>query len=126
MCPQFILSDNGTEFKNQIFDKVMEDLGIERIFSAPYHPQSNGKLETFHKFLKPTLKKMCADDQDNWDDYVEQVLGTYRGVPNLPTGESPFFLVYGRDGKLTSASTTSTTHPIPRQSRFRIIMPRPT
>ena len=97
MCPQFILSDNGTEFKNQIFDKVTKDLGIEKIFSAPYHPQSNGKLETFHKFLKPTLKKMCADDQDNWDDYVEQVLGTYRGVPNLTTGESPFFLVYGRD-----------------------------
>ena len=40
---------------------------------------------------------MCADDQDNWDDYVEQVLGTYRGVPNRTTGESPFFLVYGRD-----------------------------
>ena len=88
MCPRFILSDNGTEFKNQIFNKVTKDLGIERIFSAPYHPQSNGKLETFHKFLKPTL----------WDDYVKQVLGTYRGVPNLTTGESPFFLVYGRDG----------------------------
>ena len=41
---------------------------------------------------------MCAEDQDNWDNYVEQVLGTYRGVPNLTTGESPFFLVYGRDG----------------------------
>ena len=75
MCPQFILSDNGTEFKNQIFNKVTKDLGIKRIFSAPYHPQSNGKLETFHKFLKPTLKKMCTEDQDNWDDYVEQVLG---------------------------------------------------
>ena len=41
---------------------------------------------------------MCAEDQDNWDDYIKQVLGTYRGVPNLTTGESPFFLVYGRDG----------------------------
>ena len=97
LCPWFILSDNGMEFKNQTFDRVTKDLGIERIFSALYHPQSNGKLETFHKFLKPTLKKMCAEDQDNWEDYVEQVLGTYRGVPNLTTGESPFFLVYGRD-----------------------------
>ena len=93
MCTWFILSDNGTEF-----NKVTKDLGIERIFSAPYHPQSNGKLETFHKFLKPTLKKMCADNQDNWDEYMEQVLGMYRGVPNRTTGESPFFLVYGRDG----------------------------
>ena len=41
---------------------------------------------------------MCAEDQDNWDDYVKQVLGTYRRVPNLTTGESPFFLVYRRDG----------------------------
>ena len=98
LCPRFILSDNGMEFKNQTFDRVMKELGIERIFSAPYHPQSNRKLETFHKFLKPTLKKMCAEDQDNWDDYVKQVLGTYRGVPNLTTGESPFFLVYRRDG----------------------------
>ena len=98
LCPWFILSDNGTEFKNQTFDRVIKYLGIERIFSAPYHPQSNGKLETFHRFLKPTLNKMCAEDQDNWDDYVEQVLGMYRGVPNLTTGESPFFLVYGRDG----------------------------
>ena len=97
LCPWFILLDNGMEFKNQTFDGVTKDLSIERIFSAPYQPQSNEKLETFHKFLKPTLKKMCAEDQDNWDDYVKQILGTYR-VPNLTTGESPFFLVYGKDG----------------------------
>ena len=53
LCPQFILSDNGTEFKNQIFDKVMKDLGIERIFSAPYHPQSNRKLENSINSLNP-------------------------------------------------------------------------
>ena len=94
LCPRFILSDNGMEFKNQTFDRVTMDLSLKRIFSAPYHAQSNGKLETFHKFLKPTLKKMCAEDEDNWDDYVKQVLGTYRGVPNLTTGELAFFLVY--------------------------------
>ena len=98
LCPQFILSDTGTEFKNQTFNRVTMDLSIERIFSAPYHPQSNGKLETFHTFLKPTLKKVCVEDQDNWDDYIEQVLGMYREVPNLTTVESPFFLVYRRDG----------------------------
>ena len=66
---------------------------------------------------------MYADDQDNWDDCVEQVLGTYRGVPNLTTGESPFFLVLWKKWKPTSPPTTSTTHQIPRQSEFRIIMP---
>ena len=43
-------------------DQVLQQLGIDRIFSAPYHPQSNGKLEVFHKYLKPTLKKLCEND----------------------------------------------------------------
>ena len=47
MCPRYILSDNSTEFKNNLMDQVLKQLGIERIFSAPYHPQSNGKLEVF-------------------------------------------------------------------------------
>ena len=51
MCPQYILSDNGTEFQNSLMDQVLQQLGIERIFSAPHHPQSNGKLEVFHQYL---------------------------------------------------------------------------
>ena len=57
MCPWYILSDNGTESKNSLMDKVLQQLGIDRIFSAPYHPQSNGKLEVFHKYLKTYLKE---------------------------------------------------------------------
>ena len=51
MCPHFILSDNGTEFKNQVMDNVLQQLGIDYIFASPYYPQSNGKLEVFHKYL---------------------------------------------------------------------------
>ena len=100
MCPWYILSDNGTEFKNSLMDQVLQQLGIDRIFSAPYHLQSNGKLEVFHKYLKPTLKKLCEKDPTNWDKYLNQVLASYRITPNLVTAESPFFLVYGRDPNL--------------------------
>ena len=100
MCTRFILSDNGMEFKNNLMDQVLQQLGIDRIFSAPYHPQSNGKLEVFHKYLKPMLKKLCEKDPANWDKYLNQVLTSYRITPNLATAESPFFLVYGRDPNL--------------------------
>ena len=100
MCPQYILSDNGTEFKNSLMDQVLQQLGIDRIFSAPYHPQSNGKLEVFHKYLNPTLKKLCEKDPMNWDKYLNQVLASYGIMPNLVTAESPFFLIYGRDSNL--------------------------
>ena len=99
MCPWYILSDNGTEFKNSLMDQVLQQLGIDRIFSAPYHLQSNGKLEVFHN-LKPTLKKLCEKDPANWDKYLNQVLASYRITPNLATAETSFFLVYGRDPNL--------------------------
>ena len=100
MCPRYILLDNGTEFKNTLMDQVLKQLGIERIFSAPYHPQINSKLEVFHKYLKPTLKKLCEKDTSNWDKYINQVLASYRETPNLATAETPFFLVYRRDPNL--------------------------
>ena len=59
MCPQYILLDNRIEFKNSLMDQVLQQLGIDRIFSVPYYPQSNGKLEVFHKYLQPMLKKRC-------------------------------------------------------------------
>ena len=71
-------------------DQVLKQLGIERIFSTPYHPQSNGTLEVFHKYLKPSLKKLCEKDLPNWDKYVNQVLASYRVTPNLATTETPF------------------------------------
>ena len=100
MCPQYILSDNGMEFKNSLMDQVLQQLGNDRILSAPYHPQSNSKLEVFCKYLKPTLKKLCEKDPTNWDKYLSQVLASYRIMPNLATAETPFFLVYARDPNL--------------------------
>ena len=97
--PRYILSDNSTEFKNTLMDKVLKQLGIERIFLAPYHPQSNGKLEVC-KYLKPTLKKLCEKDLSNWDEYINQVLASYRVTPNLATAETLSFLVYRRDPNL--------------------------
>ena len=81
-------------------DQVLKHLGIERILSAPYHLQISGKLEVFHKYLKPTLKKLCEKDPSNWHKYINQVLMSYRVTPNLATAETPFFLVYGRDPNL--------------------------
>ena len=74
MYPRYILFDNGTEFMNHLLDQVLKQLGIERIFSTSYHPQSNRKLEVFHKHQKPTLKKLCEKEPSNWNKYINQVI----------------------------------------------------
>ena len=53
-----ILSDNGTEFKNQLFTDVAAQLGVEnKVYSPPYHPQSSGRIEGFHNLLKAFMSK---------------------------------------------------------------------
>ena len=44
----WMLTDNGSKFKNDVFDEVCDKLGIKRVYSPVYTPQSNGKLEGFH------------------------------------------------------------------------------
>ena len=82
MCPRYILSDNGTEFKNNLMDQVLKQLGTERIFQHPTTPKAMAKLEVFHKYLKPTLKKLCERGLANWDQYLNQVLASYRVTSN--------------------------------------------
>ena len=70
-------------------DNSIKQLGIDCIFFAPYHSRSNGKLDIFHKYLKPILKKLCEKDPDNWDKYINKVLASYCVTPHLATAETP-------------------------------------
>ena len=92
-----ILSDNGTEFKNKLMEEVSEELGVEyKIYSPPYRPQSNGRIESFHYFLKACIAKHIAP-QLEWDDIVPLACTAYKFLPNEHSRESPFFLMFGRD-----------------------------
>ena len=92
-----ILTDNGKEFKNALLNKVAKEIGVEhKIYSPPYHPQSNGKIESFHYFLKACMSKHMRT-VGNWDDVVPLACAAYNFLPNEYSRESPFFLMFGRD-----------------------------
>ena len=92
-----MLSDNGTDFKNKIFEQVAKELGVVyKLYTPPYHPASNGRIEGFHAFLKACISKHIAP-QLEWDDLVPLACAAYNFIPNEHSKESPFFLMFGRD-----------------------------
>ena len=92
-----ILSDNGTEFKNKIFEQVVRELGVvHKLSTPPYHPAFNGRIEGFHAFHKACIAKHIAP-QLEWDKLVPLACAAYNFIPNEHSKESPFFLMYGRD-----------------------------
>ena len=92
-----ILSDNGTEFKNKIFEQVAKELGVVyKLYIPPYHPASNGRIEGCHAFLKACISKHISPKLE-WDDSVPLACAAYNFIPNEHSKESPFFLMFGRD-----------------------------
>ena len=68
-----ILTDNGTEFKNKLFKEVVNKLGMEfSIHSPPYIPQSNGKIEGFHRFLKMCIANTSTMDWSGMNSHQWQ------------------------------------------------------
>ena len=85
------------EFKNKLFSQVAEQLGVERkIYLPPYRPQSNGRIEGFHNFLKSCLAKHISRNRE-WDDVAPLATTSYNWLPNQHSKESPFFVMFGRD-----------------------------
>ena len=80
-----ILADNGTEFKNKLFKGVVTKLGTEMsIHSPPYRPQSNGKIEGFHRFLKACIMKHINYGLE-WDELMPMATACYNYFPNCST-----------------------------------------
>ena len=65
-------------------------------YSPPYRPQSNGRIESFHYFLKACIAKHITP-QLEWDDVIPLACAAYNFFPNEHSRESPFFLMFGRD-----------------------------
>ena len=92
-----ILSDNGTEFKNKLFEQIAKELGVEyKLYTPPYHPASSGHIEGFHAFLKACIAKHVAP-QLEWDALIPLACAAYNFISNEHSKESPFFLMFGRD-----------------------------
>jgi transposase InsO family protein len=47
-----IISDNGPQFISREFKEFIRDAGMTHVKTSPYYPQSNGKIERWHKTLK--------------------------------------------------------------------------
>ena len=46
-----VLSDNGSAYKSHLWRDTCHDLGIKVKKTRPYRPQTNGKIERFHRTL---------------------------------------------------------------------------
>jgi transposase InsO family protein len=56
-----------------MMNRLLGILGIDKLTTSAYHPQTNGRLERFHRSFSPMLISLLKDEKrrNYWDEYIQ-------------------------------------------------------
>ena len=71
-----IISDRGPQFIAREFKSYIRQMGMTHVLTSPYYPQSNGKIERWHRELKshcirPKSAETIEEARTNVSEYVD-------------------------------------------------------
>lgn len=79
--PRF-LSDNGPGFTASILSDYLRMHGIKHIFGKPYHPQTQGKIERFHRSIKEKVCLLVYCSPEELERALGKAIGDYSLSPH--------------------------------------------
>jgi hypothetical protein len=102
--PHRIITDLGSNFNNHQFWEYRENRGIDVQYVSVAHPRANGQVEHANGMVLDALKKRLHNAANTkggkWIKELPNALWGLRTQPTKPTGQSPYFLVYGSEAIL--------------------------
>lgn len=90
--PARITSDRGRQFESSIFAELLSTIGATHLRTTPYHPQSNGIIERWHRTFKAAI--LCHNPA-RWVHHLPTILLGLRVAFKPDLKASPAELVYG-------------------------------
>ncbi len=72
-----LLSDNGSGYVSRAFREYLHLVGIRHILASPFHPQTNGKLERYHRTLKDEVNQVPYEVVEDLEAAIRDFVGFY-------------------------------------------------
>ncbi|CAI7813547.1 unnamed protein product, partial [Closterium sp. NIES-54] len=94
--PTTPISDRDPKFTSKFWKELMSLMGTRLAMSSAYHPQTDGQTERLNQIVEQLLRAACKDDVNKWDLHLPVLEFAYNNAKHAATGETPFFLCYGR------------------------------
>ena len=95
-----ILTDGGSEFKSELMSHICKRMGVNKLQTSAYHPSSNGLVERINAQVGNTLRCITQENPRDWDSFLPQVQFALNSAHHGGIGDSPYFILYGRDPPL--------------------------
>jgi hypothetical protein len=93
--PAAIVSDRGTQFVSEFWERICKLLKIKRRLSTAYHPETDGSTEKMNATLETYLRMFVDWAQDDWAFLAPAAMLAINNRDAASTGVSPFFLDHG-------------------------------
>ena len=77
-----LLTDNGAGFSGEVLAKYLKARGVPHIFGAPYHPQTQGKVERFNRTLKERVNLWLYGTPDDLRAAIDKENEEYNERPH--------------------------------------------
>ena len=72
-----LLSDNGAGYVSRQFGEYLRLVGVRHIVASPYHPQTNGKIERYHRSLKGEINQLPYDMPSDLEKAIATFINYY-------------------------------------------------
>ena len=99
MCDQLV-TDNGTEFTNEVLKDLCKLMNIEKIYTSAYNPRANSSAESFNRVIIKYMKTQLDNNTLDWELILPALKIAYNTSVHEGTLRSPFFLTYFHDPKM--------------------------
>jgi putative transposase len=92
-----LLSDNGPGFTSFVLAEYLDAHGVSHIFGAPYHPQTQGKIERFHRSIKAQVCLIVYCSPEELKQGIDAAITNYAQTPHTALKNvSPIDVYLGR------------------------------
>jgi len=82
--PLYLLSDNGSEFTNDLFQQYLESNNIYHSTVDPGYHKSLGIIDRVTRTIKEKIFKLWTDKNiSNWVDHLDNVVSSYNKSPHV-------------------------------------------
>lgn len=101
--PENVVTDNGSQFRAELFQKLLRENKISHTLTAVHSPEANTS-ERVNRSVISAIRSYIREDQKDCDEHLSSICCASRDRMHSSRGTTPYYMVFGQHF-MTSGAT---------------------